>query len=119
MILFMFLWGLWFVIGHVQLGILIMGGGTVALTTIGRVIIFLVLLKIVRKVSTCVRMVPVKSFVFQTTHSKVMAKNPKLHICLSLDEAHRFRVKILAASVRHRIRLYNMMHLGCPPICIG
>jgi len=28
------------------------------------------------KVSTCVRMIPVKSFLYQTKHSKVMIKTP-------------------------------------------
>jgi len=53
-----------------------MGGLIGALETIGCLIIFLILLKIGWKVSTCVRMTPVKSFLNQTTHSKVMIKNP-------------------------------------------
>jgi len=72
----MALWGLWFMIGHVQLSLLIMGGPTGALTTIGCLINFLILLKIGWKVSTSVRMTPVKSFLYQTNHSKVMLKNP-------------------------------------------
>jgi len=47
------------------------GGLAGALTTIGCVIIFLILLKSGWKVSTCVRMTPVKSFLYQTTHSTV------------------------------------------------
>jgi len=52
------------------------GGPTGALTTIGCLINFLILLKIGWKVSTSVRMTPVKSFLYQTNHSKVMLKNP-------------------------------------------
>jgi len=39
----------------------------------------------------------VKSFLYQTTHSIVMIKDPNA-LCVSLDEAFRFRTKILAAS---------------------
>ena len=63
------------VIGSEQLSLLIIGG-TGALTAIGRLIIFLILLKIGWKVSTCVRTAPVKSFLYQTTHSKFILKNP-------------------------------------------
>jgi len=64
------------VIGHVQLSLLIMGwGATGAWTTIGRLIIFLVLLKIGREVSTCIRMTPVKSVLNQTIHS-IVIRNP-------------------------------------------
>ena len=48
------------------------GEPTGALTTIGRLIIFLILLKISWKVPLHIRMTPVKSFLYQTTHSKVM-----------------------------------------------
>jgi len=65
--------GLRVVIGREQLSLLIMGG-TRALTTIGRLIIFLILLEIGWKVCTHVRWTPVKSY--QTTHSKDMPKNP-------------------------------------------
>jgi len=47
-----------------------------ALTPIGWLIIFLILLKIGWKVPTCVRMTPERSFRHQTTNSKVMLKNP-------------------------------------------
>ena len=63
-------------IGHEQLSLLVMGVPTGALTTIGHLIILLILLKIGRKVSTCVRITPVKSFFNQTTHSIVLIKNP-------------------------------------------
>ena len=59
-----------------------------ALTTICHLLIYLILLKIGLKVSTGVRLIPVKSFLNQTTHSKVIIEHPMLHICLSLDEAH-------------------------------
>ena len=52
------------------------GGPTVASTTIDSWIIFLILLKIGWNWSTCVRMTPVKSFLYQTTRSKVTLKNP-------------------------------------------
>jgi len=67
--------GLRVVIGREQLSLLIMGG-TRALTTIGHLIIFLILLEIGWKVCTHVRWTPVKSFLNQTTHSKDMPKNP-------------------------------------------
>ena len=51
------------------------GGPTGALTTLARLIIFLILLKIGWKASTWVGMTPVKSFLNRNTHSKVMIKN--------------------------------------------
>ena len=48
-IVYVFL-GLWFMIGHVRLSLLIMGGGpTGALATIGFLIIFLTLLKLAER----------------------------------------------------------------------
>jgi len=58
-------------IGHAQLSLLIIGGGPT-----GCLIIFLILLKIGQKVSTCIRVTPVKSFLNQITHSIVMIKSP-------------------------------------------
>ena len=52
------------------------GGGTGALTIIGHLISFLNALKVGWEVSTCISMIPVKSFFYQTTHSKVMLQNP-------------------------------------------
>jgi len=52
------------------------GGSTGALTTIGCLFIFPILLKIGWKVSICVSMTPVKSFLYQTTNSKVILQNP-------------------------------------------
>ena len=88
------------------------GGPTEALISVGRLIIFLILLKIGWKVSTSVRMTPVKTFLSQistsvrmipaktllsqTTYSKVMIKNPNaLYIGWGRI---RFHVKILAVS---------------------
>jgi len=85
--------GLWFIIGHLQLSLLIMGGGTEALTTVGCLIIFLILLKISWKVSTRIRMTPVKSFLNQTI------KNPNAPYRSIIGMRFiRFRRKILAAS---------------------
>ena len=52
------------------------GGPSGALTTIGHSISFLILLKMGWKVSMCVKVTPVKSFLYQTIHSIVMIKNP-------------------------------------------
>ena len=52
------------------------GGPTGALTSIGCIFILLIFLKIGWKVSTCVRMTPLKPFLNQTTYSIVMIKNP-------------------------------------------
>ena len=74
----------------------IMGGGSGVLTTTGLLIIFLILLKIGWKVSTRIRTKPVKSFLNQTTHSKVIIKNsnvPYVHHWM------RFHRKILGAFV--------------------
>jgi len=59
------------VIGHMQLSSLTIGAAG-ALATISHLIIFLSLLKIGRKVCTCVGMTPVKSFLNQTTHVEVI-----------------------------------------------
>ena len=77
-----------------------LGGPTGALTTIGRLFIFLILLKIGWKVSTCVRMTPVKAFLNQNEHSfKSYDRKSKCSIYVN----HwmwliRFRIKIFAAS---------------------
>ena len=76
LVLFMSSWGLWFMIGHVQLSLLIMGGGSHWGIDNHRLFIFLILLKFGWKVSACVRMISVKSFPSQTTHSIAMIKNP-------------------------------------------
>ena len=59
-----------------QLSLQIMGDPTETLTSIGHLIILLIFPKIGWKVSTCVGTTPVKSFLNQTTHSKVILKNP-------------------------------------------
>ena len=94
----MSLWGLWFVIGHERLNLLIRGLHW-GLTTIGDLIIFLILLKIGWKVSTCVRMTPVKSFLYQSTHSKGYASKFKrsIYVCHWMGQI-RLCVKFLAAS---------------------
>ena len=51
-------------------------GAIGALTTIGCLIIIPILLEIGRKMSKQDSRTPVKSFLSQTTHSKVMIKNP-------------------------------------------
>ena len=82
---------MWLVIGHERLSLLIIGGGaTGALTTIGRLIIFLILLKIGWEVSTCVRMTPMNSFLYQTTHSTLMTKSSKwsIYVYHWMIEAH-------------------------------
>ena len=75
------------VIGSEQLSLLIMGD-TEALTAIGRLIIFLSLLKVGWKVSTCVTTTPVKSFLYQTPIQNLSSKIHTFLTCLSVDEAH-------------------------------
>ena len=98
LVLFMSFWGLWFVIDHEQLSLVIMGDPTGALPNIGHLFIILVLLRIGWKVSTSVRMTPVKSFLYQTTHSKVMIENPNASYIRHWMRHIGVRVKILAAS---------------------
>ena len=70
-------------------------------------------------VYTCVRMTPVKSFLNQTNHSKLMIKNLNApYISYHLMRHIRFRVKILAAYDAG-IWLRNTMDMGVvPPVCI-
>ena len=78
-------WGLWFMIGHEQLRLFIMGNATGVLATegielfsfitIGRLIIFLILLTIGWNMSTCVRMTHVKPFLYQITYSSYAQKS--------------------------------------------
>jgi len=60
---------------HVQLGLLIMVSPTGILTTKGCLIIS-DFAENRQNMSTCVIMTPVKSLLNQTTHSKVMIRNP-------------------------------------------
>jgi len=72
-----------------------------AVTTIGCLIIFLILLKIGWKVSTCIMMTPVNSFLNQTAHSIVVIKNPNaLYMPIIRWDLLGSCMKILAASDR-------------------
>jgi len=73
-------------ISHEQLNLLFMGSPIGALKTLelssnsmlrtlDRLGNLLVLLKVRWKMSTYIRITPVKTFLYQTTHSKVMIKN--------------------------------------------
>jgi len=105
-------WGLRLVvIGHVQLSLLITAP-TGALANIGRLIIFLVLLIVGWKVSTCVRITPVKSFLYQTTHSNAP------YMSIIGWGALGFNLSENLGSLRHRIGLRNRLYLGVvtPPV---
>jgi len=75
LLLFMSLWGLCFWWSWAAEFANYGGGGTEALTTLSCSIIFLMLLKTGWEVSTCIKMTHVKSFLHQTTQSKVMLKH--------------------------------------------
>ena len=83
----------------VQLSLIIMRGPYWTFTTIGCLIIFLILLEIGGKVSTCVRMIPVKSF-SQSDHSfNSYDQNSKCSIYVyHWMRLIRFHLKILPAS---------------------
>ena len=82
LVLFVPCWGLWFMIGFVQLSLLIMGDPHWGID-IYRLFSYLSDW-LGWKVSTCVRMAPVKSFLNQTTLSIVMAKNPNALYIMSI-----------------------------------
>ena len=83
----MSLWDLWFMIGHVQLSSLIMGGGHWGIdnyrlfyyfSAFAKKILTERCLHVYMYTYTCIRMTPVQSFLNQTTHSKFMIKNQTL-----------------------------------------
>jgi len=101
------LWGLWFVIGHEQLNLLIRGDPSGAWTTVGHSIIYLILLNDTREV------------ISQSGHP-FKSYDQKSKCCSYIGRGTLgFVWKSCPASDWHGIRLCNMLHFGVPPYVLA
>jgi len=98
------------------------GDPTGALTTIGCLINFLILLNIGWKVSICIKTTPVKSFLDQTTHSIAMIKNPNaLYMSISGwgSEVLYENLEMKKAALTRDLIIQYAAHGCCHSICTG